>query len=113
MGNSKAPSLFLLVPMKAEPDYLALYSTRCFKCSHLVEGAPKRYKSCHFRSGNTQCPASEVKIVITGKSQHFLAQLQKARAERDAKAEAEVWTEVGKESKAFQARMYDLVNGKL
>jgi len=59
------------------------------------------------------CPASELRIVITGKTQRFFQRLKKARANKDASAEAKVWAEIGKESKAFQIRMYDMIIGKL
>ncbi len=98
--------------MQTEPDYLALYSRNCLRCSYLVEGMEKRFK-CHYTKGNEFCPAREVRITITGKIQQFLERLSKARAVKDAKAEALVWEEVSRESRAFQVRMYDLVNEKL
>ena len=98
--------------MQAEPDYLALYSSNCLKCSYLIEGASKKFK-CHYSKGNEQCPASELRITITGKSEQFIKRLRKARSTRNATAEAEIWAEISKESRAFQVRLYDLMNGKL
>jgi len=99
--------------MKADPDALALYSSNCLKCSYLVEGATKKFSKCHFSRGNELCPASEIRIVITGKTSLYLQRLKKARAKKDAKAEAEVWAAISKESPAFQARMYEVISGKL
>ena len=98
--------------MQAEPDYLALYSTNCLKCKFLIEGATKKFK-CHFKKGNDQCPARDLRITITGKTNQYLERLRQARSEKDAKKEAAIWVEISGETRAFQVRMYDLMENKL
>lgn len=98
--------------MRAEPDYLALYSKNCLKCAHLVEGMTKTFEKCHFKNGNNMCPASDLRITITGKIRQYLKRLRAARKKQDAKTEAAIWAEISEESRAFQTRMYNLLNKK-
>lgn len=90
-------------------DYLEVYSSRCLRCSHLVEGAPRRYDSCHYTAGNTDCPAAEVRIVPTGKVRRAAALIKKARAEKDPAQEAKILESISKESDAFKHLLYELV----
>lgn len=95
--------------IKVELEYLAIYSEKCLKCSHFVEGAKHTYTKCHFSHGNDFCPAKEVKILVTGRMRSLKRKLSKARSERNPELELEVWNEVAKQSNAFKVRFYKLL----
>lgn len=98
--------------MTDEREMLALYSTNCLKCSHLVETGTTAFTKCYFKSGNTLCPASEVKLVIVGKALSIARRVSKARENRDTALEARLITEVSKGSEAFRSKFYQyLENG--
>lgn len=87
-------------------EYFAIYSANCLKCGHLVEADYRKYDKCHYSNGNKQCPASEVRVTITGKVERLVKRLIKARKRKDPQREAEVLTLVSKESPSFQRRFY-------
>ena len=91
-------------------DILALYSSKCKQCGHLDPAEPKKYSTCHFSKGNTECPASEVQFAIVGKAKGLALRLVKARANRDATTEAKILTEVAGQSAAFKARFYSVLD---
>lgn len=93
-------------------EYLALYSEACITCKHLVETGTVDNRKCHYKNGNTQCPASEVKIVIVGQALDYARKVIQARDKRHAKTEARLMRYVGTQSAAFRSKFYDyLENG--
>lgn len=93
-------------------ELLALYSTNCLKCSHLVETATFAFIKCHYSKGNKQCPASEISIVIVGKAEALAKRVLKARLNRDFAVESSLLAIVGKESVAFQAKFVEFLENK-
>lgn len=83
-------------------DYLALYSRRCKRCSHLDPEESKAYDACHFSNGNKECPAIDVQFAIVGEAKRFANALKKARRTGDLNREAEILEAVAKRSPAFQ-----------
>lgn len=92
-------------------ECVVLYSEKCFRCSHLVDGAPKTYNKCHFSSGNVNCPASAVRIITSGKILKYVARMEKAQAEKDAPVVAAIWAEISAESPEVQRRLFDVLGG--
>lgn len=90
-------------------EALAIYSSKCLKCSHLVDGGKKAYVTCHYSKGNEECPAQEVRIVPVGQAVRFAKAVKKARSKRDLKKEAELLKVVSTKSKEFQSRFYDFL----
>lgn len=90
-------------------DYLSLYSENCKKCSALDPDESKLFKSCHYSTGNTQCPASEVQFAVVGKAQRYANALAKARRNGDLAKEAKIIDAVSTKSSAFQHKFKELV----
>ncbi len=88
-------------------DYLALYSTKCKRCSHLDPEAPKTFNNCHYSKGNTECPAKEVQIAIVGEAKRYATAAKKARRAGDLAREAEILEAVAKRSAAFQHKFQE------
>jgi len=88
-------------------EYLALYSTNCKRCHYLDPQEPKKFTRCHFSKGNTDCPATEIRIVIAGKATRMAHKVVEARKNRDSVAEAAIFAALVSESAAFQSRFYD------
>ena len=97
---------------QATIHYLALYSKDCLTCASFVEGATQRHMRCHHSRGNTECPASEVKITFAGRTKRWAALVQAARSRRDAKREADIMARVEKLSPAERSRFYDFLESK-
>lgn len=95
---------------KPQKEYLSLYSRDCLSCHHLVDGAAVKARRCHFERGNKSCPASEVKIVITGRLRAQATALAKARAEQDLDAEVRILQAIGKESDDARKTFYQLLD---
>ncbi len=87
-------------------EYLEVYSRKCLRCSHLVEGAKQTYEECHYLQGNEDCPASEVRIVVTGKAARAARLIMKAREERNPAREAQILQEMANESPAVLHQLY-------
>lgn len=85
--------------------HVALFSKKCKTCGHLDPDEPKKY-SCTFESGNEQCPAPEVQIVVVGQAIHLAHQVQQARMRRDPKDEAKILAFVSKQSEPFRNKFY-------
>ena len=98
---------------KGDLEYFAIYSEKCLRCSHLVEGAKKTFNKCHFRKGNDQCPAVAVKILSVGKIKRYANLIRKARVNKDPSMEQKVWTALTQESPAFLTRFYEYLNDNL
>lgn len=96
----------------AEKDFLALYSNNCISCKSLVEGAAKTFKKCHYKQGNTECPAAEVKIIVVGKALAYARKVTAARNRRDTGEEAKLLSYVATQSAGFKSRFYDALNGE-
>lgn len=94
---------------KALRESLAVYSNKCLKCSHLVDGAKKAFVQCHFTKGNAECPAAEVRIVAVGQAVRYAKAVLKARTKRDLEKEAGLLNKVSLRSKEFQSRFYDVL----
>lgn len=90
-------------------EYLEIYSSRCLRCAHFVEGAKHKYDDCHYSAGNTDCPASEVRIISTGKVRRAAKLIKEARAARDPHREAEILKSLTNESEAFLHLLYELI----
>jgi hypothetical protein len=90
-------------------DYLALYSKNCKRCKHLDPDEKIAYDDCHYSKGNTQCPASEVQIVVVGAAERAALLLKQARAQGDLVREAKILKAVAKKSQAFQHKFKELV----
>lgn len=94
-------------------DHLALYSSQCKRCGYLDPDEPRKFKKCHFSSGNDQCPASEVRIVIVGQATSYAQQVLRAREQRKPQTEAKLMAFVSKQNAAFQSKFYSaLENGE-
>lgn len=83
-------------------DYLALYSTKCKTCKHLDPEEEEEYTSCHFSSGNKECPAAEVQLAVVGEAKRMAEAVKKARAAGNIKREVKILQAVGQRSPAFQ-----------
>ncbi len=83
-------------------DYLALYSAKCKKCSHLDPEASTAYTNCHTSAGNTMCPASEVQFAVVGEAKRFAEAVRKSRRNGDIKEEVRILQEVAKRPLPFQ-----------
>lgn len=90
-------------------DCLVTYSKRCLNCSHLVDGAEKKYSKCHFTKGNVDCPAQSVRIITDGKTRQYQRRLDAAQQEKDAKAVASIWAEINNESPAVRQRLFEVL----
>lgn len=93
-----------------EKEYLEVYHSKCLKCGFLVEGAKERYERCHVTSGNSDCPASEIQIVSSGKVRRTARLILEARAARDPVEEARILKAVSNESEAFKYLLYQRIN---
>jgi hypothetical protein len=91
-------------------EYLALYSSNCLSCKHLCETGVRDFQDCHFSSGNKQCPASEVRLVVVGEALQYARRVLRARDKRQPKREARLMQYVGKQSAAFQSRFYEYLD---
>lgn len=89
-----------------ELEHLEVYSRKCLRCSHLVEGAKQTYEECHHLHGNEDCPASEVRIVVTGKAARAARLIMKAREDRDPAREAKILQSMAGESPAVLHQLY-------
>lgn len=85
-------------------DILALYSSKCKRCGHLDPEEERKFKSCHFSSGNKECPAQEVQIAVVGEAKRLAALCKKARANKDLTKEIKILNKVSKRSAAFQQK---------
>lgn len=98
--------------MKKQKEYLAIYSSACLTCKSLVEGAIISNPDCHYRTGNAQCPASEVRIAVVGEALSYAQRVLRARDGRKSKTEAKLMEHVSKQSSAFKTKFYTyLENG--
>lgn len=91
-------------------ETLGIYHMRCLRCKHLVEGATKNFKKCHYDQGNEDCPAREVRIAPVGKVTALVKRLFDAEASSDVAKTAKIWDEIGKEPASTRARFMNLVN---
>ena len=91
-------------------EYFALYSEKCLTCKHLVEIGKVDNRDCHYSKGNTECPASEVRLVIVGEALSYAQQVIEARDKRHAKKEARLMKYVGAQSQAFKSQFYDFLD---
>lgn len=96
--------------MSQPKDFLSLYSRDCLSCHLLVDGAPTKPRRCSFQHGNKSCPASEVKIIVTGRLRAQATALVKARAEQDLDAEVRILQAIGKESEDARKTFYQLLD---
>jgi len=97
--------------MRNQPkDFLSLYSRDCLSCHMLVDGAPAKARRCSFQNGNKSCPASEVKIIVTGRLRAQAVALVKARADQDLDAEIRILRSIGKESEDARKTFYKLLD---
>lgn len=92
-------------------DILALYSDNCLKCSSLVETAKAKFPKCHFRKGNTECPASEVRIAVVGEAKIYAQRVLNARKQSDFQKEAKLLAYVAKQSESFQLKFSTELGG--
>lgn len=93
-------------------EFLALYSGNCVGCKHLYELGTVLHEECHYSNGNTQCPASEVKLVVVGEAVDMARRVLRARDKRQPVREAKIMQSVGTKSDAFKSKFYDaLENG--
>jgi|GEM_PF-2776831 len=90
-------------------ECIVLYSERCFRCSHLVDGAEKTFTKCHYSQGNPDCPAIAIRIMTSGKVRAYIDRIEKAQAARNAPEVAKIWEEVVKESPEVQRRIFDVM----
>lgn len=90
-------------------DCLVLFAPKCLVCSHLVDGAEKKYTKCHFAKGNVDCPAQSVRIITDGKTRQYQRRLSEAQQANDAKAVAAIWAEINNESPAVRQRLFEVL----
>lgn len=96
-------------PIEESRECIVLYSERCFRCSHLVDGAPETFTKCHYEQGNHDCPAIAIRIMTSGKVRKFIRRIEEAQAAKDAPKVAKIWEEVTKESPEVQRRIFDVM----
>ena len=95
-----------------EREFVALYSADCMTCMHLSETGSRDFQECHFKNGNKQCPASELRFVVVGEALDYARKVLRARDRRHSKREARLMSYVSAQSAAFQSRFYEyLENG--
>ena len=85
-------------------DHLILYSRNCKKCKLLDPEEETTFKKCSYVSGNTECPASDVQIVVAGKARRYAAMVVKSREEGDLKKEVSLLRKVSQTPLAFQLK---------
>lgn len=90
-------------------DCLVLFSTKCLRCRHLVDGADKKFTKCHFSKGNVDCPAREVRIITDGKTRQYQRRLSEAREAKNAKAVAEIWVQINDEPPEVRQRLFEVL----
>jgi len=93
-------------------EYLALYSQNCKHCKSLDPEASREFPKCHFETGNTECPAQEVQLVVVGQSVRLGKEFIKARVRGDLAAQSKILDHVAKKSPAFQHKFNEIVNSK-
>jgi len=86
-------------------EFIEVYCQNCAVCKYLNPDADKKF-NCHYSKGNTECPASELQIVVVGKAKRYARQVLAARAKRDVLAEKKILELVSKKSQAFIERFY-------
>lgn len=88
-------------------EHFAIYSENCLSCKSLVDSpSTVEFKKCHYSQGNSECPASEVTIIIVGKALSVAQRVHEARLARDAKTEAKLMNYVTKQSDGFRSAFY-------
>lgn len=96
-------------PLEESRECIVLYSERCFRCSHLVDGAEKTFNKCHYSQGNRDCPAIAIRIMTSGKVRAYVTRIEKAQSEKNAPEVAKIWEEVAQESPEVQRRLFDVM----
>lgn len=83
-------------------DHLALYSRRCKTCKHLDPEEKVAHDDCHFKTGNKDCPAKEVQLVVVGQARRFAEAMKSAQAKSDLGKQVRILQVVEKRTPAFQ-----------
>lgn len=83
-------------------EYLALYSARCKKCSHLDSEEKIAYDKCHYTKGNTECPAQDMQLAVVGQAKRFAREAKLAREKGNLIREVNILKAVASKSEAFQ-----------
>lgn len=92
-------------------ECVVLYAEKCFRCSHLVDGAPKTFNRCHFSAGNVDCPAVAVRIITSGKIRQYVKRMEAAQEAKDAPTIAAIWAEIAAETPEVRRRLFDVLGG--
>lgn len=80
-----------------ELEYFALYKPECLNCKSLVGSLGALTKqSCHYSKGNKECPASEVRIIVTGRLERMARALKQAQISNDVPRQLRVLNAVKK-----------------
>lgn len=80
-----------------ELEYFALYKPECLNCKSLVGSLGKLVKqNCHYSKGNKECPASEVRIIVTGRLERMARALKQAQLANDVARQLRILNAVKK-----------------
>ena len=83
-------------------DHLALYSKNCKICKYLDPDEVKEFSKCHFKNGNTECPAKEVQFAVVGEARRLAAKFKAASTANNIKEQVRILEFVSKRTPAFQ-----------
>ena len=83
-------------------DHLALYSKNCKICKFLDPDEVREFNKCHYKNGNTECPAKEVQFAVVGEARRLAARFKIAMSSNDINKQVEILQFVSKRAPAFQ-----------
>ena len=87
-------------------ETLTLYCVNCKVCKHLDPDESVAF-DCTADRGNSECPASEVQILVTGNARKLAQRAYRARTQKKIATESKILAEVAKAPRAFQLRFYE------
>jgi hypothetical protein len=92
-----------------EEGFLEIYKMDCLNCKTLVPSMPKSFKSCHYTTGNLNCPGRLVKIIQKIPLDQIVPRFVAAQKAGNYEALAKLSAKLAKRPEWFQQRVRDAI----
>lgn len=99
---------------EGKKDVILLFKEKCLTCTHLFpEGGKKVFNSCHYSSGNEDCPARALKLVVMVPAERVSDLMVEAMLSNDVVRLAELSARLNRKDPAEIDRVMRLVRTKI
>lgn len=92
-----------------ERDVLFIHKEECLDCLQLTETGTRSYKKCHFTSGNDNCPAQTIQIVVGVPVEKAANAIARAQLSNDAVRLADLYAKLAERNEVVLTRVMNRV----